>query len=485
MQSQRRGREPIQISMTGIAETATIPITLKLDHNTGNLEISDARPQHVQITVNLGTIVLRGNGHRLNIRENLGTVMIRGTGNTCYIHRGEKAKILGERNTAPDPIPSFNGSWPQEPQPVRNSPVIANRVSNTSPSRNPFLDSSEETTPNRLVPPSNPPAPARLVPNPFITDPEIRILPSFMQIRAQSVLPSIQPGTTIGRYLNPFLDDFPEIPRSNLPITTHQQARPPITSPFIPPQGTNPFVLTNPFESDIVVGRGITPNRPSVHLPHRFVQNPRPNTALDFMNTIFPNRTPSSLPSEPINSDDESDDWEDLPRGGREPSLFPMLSRRLLETIRREDHPGLIHCPNGDFIPIIRHPRNSVRASFVSFDCTICCEACDTRDNEAKLNCNHEFHFECINRWIGQNGKCPICRTAVIEVTCHEPAPNILPPVQVNEERSSLRAHRLQEHRRLEGRSNSIPRRSRNPYQTSSIRSMSSRRTSVHSHFSD
>jgi len=47
-------------------------------------------------------------------------------------------------------------------------------------------------------------------------------------------------------------------------------------------------------------------------------------------------------------------------------------------------------------------------------DCNICIECFNKGDNIIKLNCNHEFHKDCIKKWLCDNStKCPICRVEV------------------------------------------------------------------------
>ncbi|XP_049391625.1 probable E3 ubiquitin-protein ligase HIP1 [Solanum stenotomum] len=42
-----------------------------------------------------------------------------------------------------------------------------------------------------------------------------------------------------------------------------------------------------------------------------------------------------------------------------------------------------------------------------------CCICLDTYDDGAELgiiNCGHEFHYQCIRRWLKRNNSCPVCR---------------------------------------------------------------------------
>lgn len=45
------------------------------------------------------------------------------------------------------------------------------------------------------------------------------------------------------------------------------------------------------------------------------------------------------------------------------------------------------------------------------FDCSICQEENNFDVNIVrKLNCNHEFHIYCIDKWLSKETTCPICR---------------------------------------------------------------------------
>lgn len=48
-------------------------------------------------------------------------------------------------------------------------------------------------------------------------------------------------------------------------------------------------------------------------------------------------------------------------------------------------------------------------------DCSICLE--EMSSSLKKIACGHEFHKECIDRWIAENlhPECPICRSLIVE----------------------------------------------------------------------
>merc|ERR1711865_748850 len=45
--------------------------------------------------------------------------------------------------------------------------------------------------------------------------------------------------------------------------------------------------------------------------------------------------------------------------------------------------------------------------------CTICIEDFSVGDVQRTLPCFHRFHSHCVDRWLHQNGTCPICKNRV------------------------------------------------------------------------
>lgn len=41
-------------------------------------------------------------------------------------------------------------------------------------------------------------------------------------------------------------------------------------------------------------------------------------------------------------------------------------------------------------------------------DCAICLDAFDAGK---EMPCGHRFHGECLDRWLGVHGSCPVCRS--------------------------------------------------------------------------
>ena len=46
--------------------------------------------------------------------------------------------------------------------------------------------------------------------------------------------------------------------------------------------------------------------------------------------------------------------------------------------------------------------------------CSICLEEYIKNDKVVNLNCNHDFHWECIKLWLNENNTCPQCREIII-----------------------------------------------------------------------
>jgi len=47
--------------------------------------------------------------------------------------------------------------------------------------------------------------------------------------------------------------------------------------------------------------------------------------------------------------------------------------------------------------------------------CSICLECVAVGDNIRVLPCGHEFHMDCVDKWLYSNATCPICKTSIKE----------------------------------------------------------------------
>lgn len=47
-------------------------------------------------------------------------------------------------------------------------------------------------------------------------------------------------------------------------------------------------------------------------------------------------------------------------------------------------------------------------------ECPVCLTAfVDGEEVKQLMTCKHVFHFSCIDKWLGSNSSCPVCRAAV------------------------------------------------------------------------
>ncbi|XP_057769507.1 E3 ubiquitin-protein ligase MPSR1-like [Salvia miltiorrhiza] len=51
-----------------------------------------------------------------------------------------------------------------------------------------------------------------------------------------------------------------------------------------------------------------------------------------------------------------------------------------------------------------------VRVSEVGVECSICLAEYDEESEVKEMPCRHRFHSDCIGKWLGIHGSCPICR---------------------------------------------------------------------------
>jgi hypothetical protein len=49
----------------------------------------------------------------------------------------------------------------------------------------------------------------------------------------------------------------------------------------------------------------------------------------------------------------------------------------------------------------------------IKYSCTICYENYEFGDYVKQLNCNHEYHVECIDPWLVNEKRCPMCNAEI------------------------------------------------------------------------
>ncbi|GAA0155159.1 hypothetical protein LIER_12947 [Lithospermum erythrorhizon] len=69
----------------------------------------------------------------------------------------------------------------------------------------------------------------------------------------------------------------------------------------------------------------------------------------------------------------------------------------------------------GDFMAGVRYyEREDDCSSSPSIKCSVCLSEIEEGDEVRQLSCDHLFHRECLDRWLGYgNVTCPLCRSCV------------------------------------------------------------------------
>ena len=52
-------------------------------------------------------------------------------------------------------------------------------------------------------------------------------------------------------------------------------------------------------------------------------------------------------------------------------------------------------------------------------NCSICFDEI-TGKGQTKLNCNHVFHEECIDKWFKRSHQCPLCRKSKFDISTED-----------------------------------------------------------------
>ncbi|GBN65910.1 hypothetical protein AVEN_44373-1 [Araneus ventricosus] len=61
------------------------------------------------------------------------------------------------------------------------------------------------------------------------------------------------------------------------------------------------------------------------------------------------------------------------------------------------------------------------------FECPICLNT-DDQGETKRLPCSHEYHKTCINKWLAESRRCPLCRKSTVRASVQKPLKNRRPP---------------------------------------------------------
>lgn len=61
-------------------------------------------------------------------------------------------------------------------------------------------------------------------------------------------------------------------------------------------------------------------------------------------------------------------------------------------------------------------PSKTLESSMEDSRCCICLMDFEKDDECKELRCKHMFHCDCIDQWLGQNRKCPLCKQPAVEL---------------------------------------------------------------------
>ncbi|KAI3444109.1 hypothetical protein Pfo_000774 [Paulownia fortunei] len=97
---------------------------------------------------------------------------------------------------------------------------------------------------------------------------------------------------------------------------------------------------------------------------------------------------------------------------------FLFLSNTFSRRCTRLFHPNNATPAAAEGLPHLQALLPVVAYSFAAFprisDCAICLDSFQEGDECRNLPvCKHLFHAKCVDRWIGKNPTCPVCRTRV------------------------------------------------------------------------
>ncbi|XP_022972862.1 E3 ubiquitin-protein ligase RING1-like [Cucurbita maxima] len=90
-------------------------------------------------------------------------------------------------------------------------------------------------------------------------------------------------------------------------------------------------------------------------------------------------------------------------------SMIVIEGRSRLEALLR-DLGGKEGHPSASKASIQALPTVQVKAEELPCECPVCLNEWEIGCLAKELPCTHKFHRECIQKWLGIHGTCPVCR---------------------------------------------------------------------------
>ncbi|XP_065875813.1 probable E3 ubiquitin-protein ligase RHG1A [Euphorbia lathyris] len=116
----------------------------------------------------------------------------------------------------------------------------------------------------------------------------------------------------------------------------------------------------------------------------------------------------SVLPEPDAHGDTDTDTDTD-------PDIDEMSYEELLEL---EERMGTVSTglSNDVILANLKHNKYPLASSSEDVQCCICQEEFKKGEDVGKLECSHEYHYDCIRQWLAQKNNCPICKMIGLNV---------------------------------------------------------------------
>merc|ERR1712217_261715 len=67
----------------------------------------------------------------------------------------------------------------------------------------------------------------------------------------------------------------------------------------------------------------------------------------------------------------------------------------------------------GAALPMVHFTSGEIQAESFCATCTICLDDFHDGDVARRLPCRHDFHSECIKKWLRRSKQCPLCKYSI------------------------------------------------------------------------